>query len=213
MRTKADLQQKVDDDLIWRRRELFNIRTAIEDAQNNPARQTALLRGGVALLYAHWEGFIKRGGTYYLEFVSAQGKKGSELKPNFIAVKFKSRLTEAVKSSKTSTTHELIDFFCNRLGDRLKIPYKGVVDTQSNLSSNVLREIIWTLGLDITPYETKKQLIDSSLVDRRNHIAHGDTLDIGVADYVLLHDEVMGLLEEFRNQVQNAAATDQFLNK
>jgi hypothetical protein len=67
--------------------------------------------------------------------------------------------------------------------------------------------------LDITPYETKKQLIDSSLVDRRNHIAHGDTLDIGVADYVLLHDEVMGLLEEFRNQVQNAAATDQFLNK
>lgn len=211
MLTKADLQQKVDADLVWRRRELFNIRSAIEDSRVNQARQTALLRAGVALLYAHWEGFIKRSGTYYLEFVSAQRKKGSELKPNFIAVKFKSSLTEAMKSSKASTSYELIDYFCNRLGDRLKIPFKGVIDTQSNLSSKVLCEIIWTLGLDITPYETKKQLIDSSLVDRRNHIAHGDTLDIGVADYVLLHDEVMSLLEEFRNQVQNAAVTDQFL--
>lgn len=74
MRTKAELQQCIDDDLIWRRRELFNIRAAIEDAQGNAPKQAALLRAGVALLYAHWEGFVKRCGTHYLEFVSNQGK-------------------------------------------------------------------------------------------------------------------------------------------
>lgn len=211
MRTKADLQQRIDDDFIWRRRELFNIRAAIQDSQDSAPKQAALLRAGVALLYAHWEGFIKRCGVCYLEFVSNQGKRAAELTPNFIAVKFKTRLSEAAKSKKASATHELVDFFCTRLEHRLKIPHKGVIDTQSNLSSAVLREIVWALGLDMGPYETKKHLIDSRLVDRRNHIAHGDTLDISVPDFVTLHEEVMLLMEEFRTQVQNAAATDHFL--
>lgn len=213
MRTKADLQQKVDDDLLWRRRELFNLRTAIEDSEKNKQRQTALLRAGVAVLYAHWEGFVKRAGSYYLEFVSNQRERAIDLTPNFVAIKFKARIVEAAKSKKISTTHDVIDFFCNHLEDRLKIPHKGIVDTQSNLSSVVLRDVIWTLGLDFSPYETKSNFIDASLLDRRNHIAHGEPLDIDVRDYVALHDEVMTLLEDFRNQIQNAAATDRFLTK
>jgi hypothetical protein len=63
----------------------------------------------------------------------------------------------------------------------------------------------------MTPYETKCRLIDSSLVDRRNRIAHGDALDISVEDYLALHDEVMILIDTFRNQLQNAAALDEFL--
>lgn len=211
MKTKAELQQATDDDLIWRRRELFNIRTAIEDANGNAQRQSALLRAGVALLYAHWEGFVKRCGTYYLEYVASQGRKGRELTANFIAIRFKTRLAEAAKSKKVSSTNELVEYFTSKLDERLRLPHKGIVDTQSNLSSTVLREIVWTLGLDVSPFETKSQLIDNRLVDRRNHIAHGEPLDIGVAEYIQLHDEVIALMDEFRNQVQNAVATDQYL--
>jgi len=211
MKTKVELLQKIDDDLIWRRRELFDFRAAVQDAQPNPGRRSALLRAGVALLYAHWEGFVKRCGTYYLEFVASQGKKASELQVNFIAINLKSRLIEASKSNKPSASAELVDFFCSKLGNRLRIPHKGVIDTKSNLSSSTLREIVWILGLDMSPYETKSHLIDSSLVDRRNHIAHGDLLDIGVGDYLVLHDEVMVLIDTFRNQLQNAAATDRFM--
>ena len=74
----------------------------------------------------------------------------------------------------------------------------------------MLREIVWSLGLDMMPYETKCHLIDSSLVDRRNRIAHGDALDISVEDYLVLHDEVMSLIDTFRNQLHNAAALDEF---
>jgi MAE_28990/MAE_18760-like HEPN len=213
MRTRDELQQKVDDDLVWRRKELSNIKAAIQDSDQNLQRQTALLRAGTAVLYAHWEGFVKRAGSYYLEFVSNQRKPASELTSNFIAIKFKTQITDAAKSKKISTTHAVIDFFYNNLSSRLNIPHKGIIDTQSNLSSTVLREIISTLGLDISPYETKKNFIDESLVNKRNHIAHGEQLDIGVDDYLLLHDEVMALLEDFRNQIQNAAATNHFLKK
>lgn len=211
MRTKDELLQKIDDDLIWRRRELTDFRIAIQDSVQNPGRRSALLRAGVALLYAHWEGFVKRCGTYYLEFVANQRKKASELRINFIAIKLKSHLVEVSKSRKTSASAELIDFFCNKLGDRLRIPHKGMIDTESNLSSSVFREIVWTLGLDMTPYETKCHFIDSSLVGRRNHIAHGDLLDIDIEEYFALHDEVMALIDTFRNQLQNAAVTNGFM--
>lgn len=210
MKTKDELLQKIDDDLIWRRRELSDFRAIIQTAGLSPNRESALLRAGVALLYAHWEGFVKKSGTYYLEFVANQGVKASDLKSNFIAIKLKSRLAEASKSNKPSASEELVDFFRSKLGDRLRLPYKGVIDTQSNLSSSVLREIVWCLGLDMMPYETKRQLIDSSLVDRRNRIAHGEALDIGVKDYLDLHDEIMSLIDTFRNQLQNAAALDEF---
>lgn len=211
MRTKSEFQQRVDDDLVWRRRELFNIRTSIENSDENNGKQNALLRAGVAILYAHWEGFVKRAGSYYLEFVVSQGHRGSELTSNFIAIKLKSQIGEAAKSKKISSTHEVVDFFCNQLENRLRIPYKNIVDTQSNLSSSVLRDIIWTLGLDSVPFEIKNKFIDESLVNRRNHIAHGEPLDIDVDDYRELHNEVMNLLDSFRTQVQNAVATNRFL--
>ena len=138
MKTKQELLQKIDDDVIWRRRELTYLRATIQDAEKNPGRRSALLRAGVALLYAHWEGFVKRCGTWYLEFVANQGKKASELRPNFVAIKLMSRLIEASKSTKPSASAELVDYFCTRLDERIRIQHKGVIDTKSNLSSVVL---------------------------------------------------------------------------
>ncbi len=213
MRTIDELCQKIADDLVWRRRELSSIRMAIENADKDKQLQRSLIRAGVALLYAHWEGFVKKIGSQYLEYVANQGRKANELTPNFIAIKLKTYLLDAVKSKKISTTHEVVDFFCNSLNKKLRIPYKGIIDTQSNLSSTVLTEIMYTLGLDNKPYEIKKNLINESLVNRRNHIAHGENLDISVADYLNLHIEVMTLIDEFRDQVENAAATNRFLSK
>jgi hypothetical protein len=40
----------------------------------------------------------------------------------------------------------------------------------------------------------------------RNEVAHGQYLLIGYQQYVSLHDEVLGLIQLFFNQVDNAAS-------
>jgi hypothetical protein len=48
---------------------------------------------------------------------------------------------------------------------------------------------------------------------KRNHIAHGSELDVGVEDYLFLHDEFTSLMNLLRNQIENAAVDRQYLNK
>src|SRR5260221_8049378 len=99
MKSKADLFTKIDDDLAWRKRELSAFRQVFEASHANPTRESTLIRAGIALLYAHWEGFVKKCGTLFIDYVANQGKKGSELQPNFIAIKLKKQIDEAAKSN------------------------------------------------------------------------------------------------------------------
>ena len=46
------------------------------------------------------------------------------------------------------------------------------------------------MDISTEPYETKFNLIDNSLVDRRNKVAHGEFLEIGGQDFGKLIDEI-----------------------
>lgn len=211
IRTPEQFIGKVDEQLIWRRKELTDLRVLVERSRDNTSQQSMLIRAGVALLYAHWEGFIKTTGTYFLQFVSAQRLTHAQLKPNFVSIILRVRLNVANSSKKVSTTGDVINFFCTKMESRANVPTKNVIDTESNLSSSVFNEILWMLGLDETPYSTRKIIIDNRLVSSRNCIAHGEALRIKVDDYLALHDDVMALLEEFRNQIQNSCVEKKFM--
>lgn len=57
----------------------------------------------------------------------------------------------------------------------------------------------------------KFHLIDSQLLAKRNHIAHGNALVVDCDGYLDLHDEISGLMTLFRNQLENAAVTREYL--
>ena len=151
---------------------------------------SSLIRAGITLLYAHWEGFVKQSSHYYLEFVAAQCLPYEKLTSNFIAITLKSKFSELGANEKLSSGIELANFFCDSLSKQSKIPYKNGVETKSNLSSTVLIDIITILGLDISGFETKFKFIDSNLVSQRNHVAHGQNIDISINDYQDLYTQL-----------------------
>lgn len=210
IRTSDELLEKVAEDLIWRRKELTELKGIVNKSKDNLILSRVLLRTSVAILYAHWEGFVKKSSHYYLEYVASQRLPYQRLTANFIALSIKSKFSELGGNEKLSAGVDLANFFCNSLTKKSNIPYRNGVDTQSNLSSKVLIDIITILGLDISSFETKFHFIDSNLVNPRNHIAHGQNINISISEYQELHESVLALIETFRNEIENASITRKF---
>ena len=92
-----------------------------------------------------------------------------------------------------------------------KIPYDNVIDTGSNLNSEVFINILHQIGLSYDSfYLTKELAIDGALLKKRNAIAHGERLDVTEEEFSELSQLVLELLEYFRNHVENAATTEDF---
>ena len=209
IRTIEQLQQHLDDDLAWRKKELTVIKSLVTTRASSAEMVNCYIRSGIALLYAHWEGFIKAASVAYLTYVAAQRLTYSDLTNNFVAIAAKRLLNEAGLSNKVTVYAKVAEFFISGLAERCSLPTE--IETKSNLSSEVLREITYTLGLDYREYEIKAKLIDEKLLKNRNEVAHGQYLLIDKELFIDLHIEIVNLLDLFSNQVSNAASTKSYI--
>ncbi|GCL37843.1 hypothetical protein SR1949_29550 [Sphaerospermopsis reniformis] len=211
IQTLEDLNKTLATDITWRKKELSEIKSLIELKNVSPQRHNVCIRSGICILYAHWEGFVKLAGNSYVEYIRSKKLRYGELSSNFLALAMKEKLKEAKETNKASLYIPVCDFFLFQLDDRCSLP-KNPISTASNLSSEILKEITHTLGIAFPLDSTKSKLIDERLLKRRNEIAHGEySLTIDREQYIELHIMVMDMLEIFRNQIENAAATQDFL--
>jgi len=212
IRTTEQLTDKLAEDLAWRKKELSEIKSLIESKTVSKQRHNALLRSGMCILYSHWEGFVKLAASSYLEYVRAKKLNYNELSSNFLALAMKSKLREINETNKSSLYIPVCNFFLSELNQRCILPEpKDAISTASNLSSEILKEITCILGIDFSFYSTKTVLINISLLKRRNEIAHGNYSELNRDEYIDLQEEVIGMLEIFRTQIENAAIEKKFM--
>ncbi len=209
IRTLEQLTDKLAEDLAWRKRELSEVKSLVEAKKVSQQRHETLLRSGVCILYSHWEGFVKSAVNAYVDYVRLQKLTYQELASNFLALAMKSKLKDAQETNKPSLYIPVCDFFLSGLNQRCVLP-KDAISTGSNLSSETFREIAKVLGIDFSYYSTKSKLIDIQLLKKRNEIAHGNYLILDREEYRDLQTEVIGMLEVFRNEIENAAAQEKY---
>lgn len=209
IRTSEQLIDCLAEDMIWRRKELTELKALIE-RENEGVRSRVLIRSAIALLYAHWEGFVKKASRCYLEYVASRRLKMKDLSPGFIGLVVRAKIAEIGESEKVSSGISLAEFFIGSMDKQIKIPYKAGVDTKSNLTSKVLEDILSSLSLDASFFSTKSNLIDANLVNKRNHVAHGEALSLTISEYLDLHGEVIALIESFKNEIENASVQNKF---
>jgi hypothetical protein len=209
IRTAEQLSDRLATDLAWRKKELSAMKSLIEAKDVSDQRHKVLLRSGVCILYSHWEGFVKLAANSYLEYVISKRLTYQELSSNFLALAMKEKLKEAKETHKPSLYIPVCEFFLSELNQRSILP-KNVISTGSNLSSEILKEITYILGIDFSIYSTKSVLIDIKLVKTRNEIAHGEYSVFDRDEYLELHREVIGMLDIFCPQIENAAIQEKF---
>ena len=212
IRTEEEFQDAVDKETSWRKKELSALKSNIASARNS-AQETAL-RAGIALLYAHWEGLVKNTASYYLCYVSFQRKTYGELKLNFLALSIKEELKYFDSSNKASIHNRIVADVRGLENRSSKIPFDGIIKTNSNLNSEVFVEIMETLGLNYDQYKCDFVLLDSTLLKMRNEIAHGEHVEYISLDknrFDEIYDRITGMMNKFVSQVSNAVILKEYL--
>lgn len=205
VRTLGEMQTALDREMAWRIKEIGVFKVG---AGSNGPQRKPFIRAGIALLYAHWEGFIKNSSEIYLSYVESRALPYRDLKSCFVVFGLKGKINTLVESRKSLPNIEAMDFIFSKMNETAKLQISSAVNTDSNLTSKVFSNIASSLDIDTSSYETKFHLIDSSLVDRRNKVAHGEYLDIKGSDFSSLVDDVLSLMRLYKTDIENAASLE-----
>lgn len=209
VRTLEELEAALTTDLKWRVQEMFVFEQTVTNARQH--EQPALLRASLALVYAHWEGYVKTAGSSYLEYLSRKKLKLGELRAEVAAVALRSKI-QRVAEEKTSESHsELVSLLWDGLDEDAQIPYtRATIRTQANLNFRLFESIMHSLGCDVSHHRGSELLIDERLLGSRNEIAHGRGEVVSLDEWLDVRRAVESILQDVRTVLSNAAATESF---
>lgn len=204
------LQELLDEDMAWRKKELIDIKLLIHSTQN-----PTLTKVGIALLSAHFEGFIKQASNYYVLYIASQNIPLSQLRTNFVAIHLGKIFDPCASSDKITVYQKAIDDFLSNYASRnFQVRYSPehpIIRTDSNPSSTVVKNIFSSIGLDFSPFETKTNYIDADLLSNRHNVVHGNKIYIDIADFDNTFKVITEIMEQFSSQILCAAISKSYL--
>jgi hypothetical protein len=166
VRTPEELCDETDRNLAWRRLELSALRRQMLGAEL--VARNALVRAGVAMLYAHWEGYVKEAASAYISMVAVRRLQCCELSASLVATVLRSRIESLQFPLKTSSLQEITGFILDGMVDRPRLRPDGVIRTDANLNHAVLREILFATGIAYEPPPPRR---DPDETDHRREAA------------------------------------------
>lgn len=211
VRSLSELEDQLDSDLAWRKYEFSLLSGLIQTAKG--AKKNTLIRASITLMYSHWEGHIKKSAEIYLCYLNHLAHKYCDMQDNFAHLSLTDKFSSGFSIKKYKSQKEVFDYVQMGLSCNFKVNEQQVIDTESNLKSDVLLNMLMQLGLDIEPFELKSNFIDEKMIKNRNSIAHGER--VGNKDledaYNEIKQELLFLIETFNNLIRNAASNKSFL--
>lgn len=218
--TIEQLTKKIDKEMAWRKKDLSGIKFDLEAVQFEKDNKTKerYIKYGIVILYSHWEGAVKNIAEYYLNFVSCQKLRYSDLKKNFLMLGIKNLIDETSKTKKSTKRTELIETVFSKQNEESKIPINDIISAKSNLNFEILKEILITIGISVEPFSIYEVLIDEKLLQNRNSIAHGDHFNrldgvVTIEDFKELHEKIRDVIDLFSNTIIDAAKNEEYKNK
>ena len=223
-----EFEDFLDKDIAWRKLEISQLFAILNTTESKEIVYKSL----ILLLYAHWEGFIKKSSKCYLKYVSDKNVRIQDLTRNFEAIMLKRFARECIDLDSRNLAKEfaLMDKQRKSAGKPFKISIDinnefdtNFIDTQYNLSSKVLASIIQIIGIKYNDaIKTREQFVDINLLKHRNSIGHGSQMDSedagspSVLDFdqiVKLKDFVMVMLNYFSEVLLKYVEDEYYLER
>jgi hypothetical protein len=196
--------------LARRKIELSRIAISVRNADGDHGAW--LGRAAVVLAYAHWEGFVKEASTKYIKYVNSQNLPIQQMQMSLQAACMISHFKRAEGTSKSGYLASLLAEMDAKRSEIFRISPDKIVDTESNLSSRVFRDLVSGLGLDyLSEFETRGQFIDEHLLHGRNQVAHGEPTVFTPEEALQRIEGVVLLIDGYSNQLIDAVRDANYL--
>jgi len=196
--TPENLSSQMDADFTWRLKELSDLKATIRRVDESV--RGVLLRAFVALIYAHWEGYIRFCAIKYFLHISIKRKKYYELHGQFYFNSFLTRLDAFFRSrAGVQEKCQFLDEVLNSRTKRFANFSTVLIDTKSNLNTDVIRDICTICAVDSDEFEKERVFIDIFILKRRNEIAHGEEIHIPETELDYMVEKAINLMRLFRN--------------
>lgn len=189
-----ELQDQLEQQAAWRKRELFQARQLASSAENESDRGY-LCRVWVLMLYAHCDNFLKESSKHYLELLKLN--KSKKYKPELVWLVMigKDFLLDSSSKYKNYDTFYLEDF--SNLLDKELI---DSVYKKKSFNYNFLRFICdWVLQINFQHKDFEP--VFKVLKDRRNSIAHGEQTYIDVEDSLHWHRKTIEFIDSLKDSL------------
>lgn len=200
----SEFTESCASDLKWRLTELSDLKLFARDAGE---AQRLILRSGLLLLYAHWEGYIKTATSKFLGVVGSHRVRFGQIRTALWVDALRSELDRA--SSRTLNFNErisLIDAILAKSSQYVTAYSREAINTEANLNVKVLRRICDLTGLDHNRYIRFSDVIDRRLLGERNKIAHGEFVEMSIAEYEDVSRQILDLMSLFTSDLEDALA-------
>ncbi|MEI6499499.1 MAG: MAE_28990/MAE_18760 family HEPN-like nuclease [Armatimonadota bacterium] len=211
VQTQEILLRLLQEERVWRLFEIRKLDAMVAHAKGDD--KALALRAGTALLYAHWEGFVKKSTELYLGYVETQLKAKrvhyNQVSRNVLAVVLRKKAHQASSSKRIGTFLELADFFHAEYADRFGVSLAGSISTAANLTPAVLVEILATLGIEVCDdsITDRFEALDELVADR-NSVAHGEHIVPPAKVFSERVQLVLSMTEWVQGALVDAASTN-----
>ena len=183
---------EIENDRANREREIRSLKNLAQTA-GTAAERDMLLRVLILLTYSHLEGSCRFAFETYAAALNAMEISCDQASYALVAATlskalaalrnpsskhpfFNRVLPDDAKLHLLARERQFVESLNDIVTSRIALP-DTVVDTESNLSSTVLRKNLYKLGLDLNAVDPHQGQIDK-LLGIRNAIAHGDSMRV-----------------------------------
>lgn len=178
-----DFENLLQEDLAWRKKEISELYLLVCDKKNE-----VLMKSIILVLYAHWEGYIKKSSKLYIRYISEKKVNVCDLTPNFKAIVLKTSISNAIDLKENLNLSKELEFmikYHELQQKKFKVSINvddefdsKIINSHDNLNPKVFKNILNILGVKyIDSLSSREHYINSTLLGNRNAIGHGSKFD------------------------------------
>lgn len=221
------LRAEMEEDLAWRIEEIRFFQNTCASVDSDAAQQR-FRKALIVLLYANLEGFARLVFGTYVSAINAEAVACQDANLAIAAASLsdvfrylrdgngrvpgykKLKLPDDIQLQKFARDREFLSQALELMQRPVTIPDK-VTSTEANLGRDVLRKILFRLGLPHEDFEDIEPDIERLRI-LRNNVAHGDSKQgISRDDYERLRNSTFRVMRDLMLRVTHALSAKQFL--